>query len=275
MNTLNDLLSGHFKNSYGVEGMDITGRSDWKRIVPVSDEMKKHVLEDVKKDFYKYGGMSGGSKSEDDAYYDKIHSYIKSANRQDRSAIGWTLSQLHLDIANEVNRAVKEKVPGWTPGQKIPSEVLDEIFASERITSIVSGKSSAAEGIMPRTDSVEISEEGRLALEQEKAIQPASAAEDDATSENRSGGKVGINAGKLARMLAAAKTRSQVQAVMAKIQADLKECDAGKEQGMDVDEASVQAAEQLLQEAKSRMGNAENREATPEEELASALAGLM
>ena len=76
-------------------------------------------------------------------------------------------------------------------------------------------------------------------------------------------------------MLAAAKTRAQVQAVLAKIQADLKECDAGREQGLDVDEASVEAAEHLLQEAKSRMGQAENREATPEEEMASALASLM
>ena len=122
-------------------------------------------------------------------------------------------------------------------------------------------------------DSIEISEEGRLALDQEKAAQE-DATPGDEDSESR-GGKVGINAGKLARMLAAAKTRSQVQAVVAKIQADLNECDAGKEQGMDVDEASVQAAELLLQQAKSRMGSAENREATPEEELASALAGLM
>ena len=89
------------------------------------------------------------------------------------------------------------------------------------------------------------------------------------------GGRVGINAEKLARMLAAAKTRSQVQAVMAKIQSDLRECETGKQQGMDVDEASVRAAEQLLSEAKSRMGSAENREATPAEEMASALASLM
>ena len=89
------------------------------------------------------------------------------------------------------------------------------------------------------------------------------------------GGRVGINASKLARMLAAAKTRSQVQAVIAKIEADLRECDAGEAQGMDVDEASVRAAEQLLSEAKSRMGSAENREATPAEEMASALASLM
>ena len=88
-------------------------------------------------------------------------------------------------------------------------------------------------------------------------------------------GSVSINAAKLARMLAAAKTRSQVQAVIAKIKSDLKECDTGKAQGMDVDEASVEAAERLLQSAKSRLGSAEDREATPQEEMASALAGLM
>ena len=88
-------------------------------------------------------------------------------------------------------------------------------------------------------------------------------------------GRVGINAAKLARMLAAAKTRSQVQAVIAKIEADLRECDAGKAQGMDVDEASVRAAEQLLSEARSRLGSAESREATTAEEMASALASLM
>lgn len=95
------------------------------------------------------------------------------------------------------------------------------------------------------------------------------------TEGEQSGGCVGINADKLARMLAAAKTRSQVQAVIAKIQSDLNECEAGEKNNMDVDEASVKAAEQLLQEAKSRMGSAENREATPEEEMAAALAALM
>lgn len=86
---------------------------------------------------------------------------------------------------------------------------------------------------------------------------------------------MGINAAKLARMLSAAKTRSQVQSVISKIKSDLKECEAGEAQGMDVDEASVRAAEQLLQEAKSRMGSAENRDATPQEEMSFALNSLM
>lgn len=36
-NTIDDLLSGHFKDSYGAEGMGITGKTDWKRIVNVSE----------------------------------------------------------------------------------------------------------------------------------------------------------------------------------------------------------------------------------------------
>lgn len=51
INTIDDLRSGHFKNSYGVEGMGITGKSDWRKVINVSDEMKNHVLEDVKKRF--------------------------------------------------------------------------------------------------------------------------------------------------------------------------------------------------------------------------------
>ena len=138
-------------------------------------------------------------------------------------------------------------------------------------------------------DRVEFSAEGLAANEAENAQdeevvvgeeetaeeEEAPDTEDDEIESESSSGWMGINAAKLARMLAAAKTRSQVQAVMDMIQSDLRECDAGKEQGLDVDEASVQAAESLLEEAKSRMSSAEDREPTPQEEMMSALASLM
>ncbi len=132
-NTIDDLRSGHFKNSYGVEGMEITGKTDWKRIVNVSDEMKRHVYEDVKKEFYKYGGMSGDNKAETDAYYDKIHSYVKTLDLGTRRAAPWTLNRLHLEIAGRVTQAVKERDPAWTAGKPVSREVLDEIFADDTI----------------------------------------------------------------------------------------------------------------------------------------------
>ena len=57
------------------------------------------------------------------------------------------LGQLEISIGRKVASAVKEKVPGWTNGRPIPSDVLDEIFADESITSMVSGKSGMAEGL--------------------------------------------------------------------------------------------------------------------------------
>lgn len=128
-----DLLSGRRKNSYGVEGMRITGRSDWKKIIQVSDEMQRHVYEDVKKEFYQHGGMSGSSAAEHDAYYDRIHSYIKTLDAKDRSPATWTLSRLHLGLAHQVNQKVRDRIPSWTAGQPIPREILDEIFADDAL----------------------------------------------------------------------------------------------------------------------------------------------
>ena len=123
------------------------------------------------------------------------------------------------------------------------------------------------------------SEDMRLISAAEKSLTPSDNAASEAEAEESEsvGGKtsIGINAAKLARKLSAAKTQSQIRAIIAEIQSDLKECESGKAQGADVDEASVQAAEQLLQEARQRMGQAENREPTPEEEMASALASLL
>ncbi len=146
-NTLEDLLSGHFKNSYGVEGMCVTGRSDYKKIITVSDEMKQHVLEDVKRAYYKYNGMSGDNEAEWDAYYRKNNEYYKTLKKEDRLSACWTLNQLHLGISKKVTAAIKAEVPGWTAGKHIPEGLLDKIFADESITSMVSGKSGTTEGL--------------------------------------------------------------------------------------------------------------------------------
>ncbi len=140
----------------------------------------------------------------------------------------------------------------------------------------------------PERDRVEFSAEGlasneaektqceKIAVSEENTEEEEPVGSEDGEIESESVGvSMGINAAKLARMLAAAKTRSQVQAVMDMIMSDLRECDAGKEKGYDVDEASVSAAESLLEEAKSRMSSAEDREPTLQEEMASALASLM
>lgn len=141
-NDLEEFLAGHRKNSYGVEGMDVTGRNgDYKKIIPVSKEMKEHVLNDVKNAYYKYNGMSGDNEAEWDAYYRKNNEYYKTLKREDRLSACWTLGQLNLEISHRVSNAIKSKIPGWQAGNPIPNGILDEIFADESITSLVYGES--------------------------------------------------------------------------------------------------------------------------------------
>ena len=146
-NTLEDQLTGHRKNSYGVEGMCVTNNPNARKIIKVSDEMKQRVFNSVKDAFYKYNGMSGDNEAEWEEMAQAKNNYYKTLKKEDRVAASWTLQQLEISIGRKVASAVKEKVPGWTHGQPIPSDVLDEIFADESITSMVSGKSGTAEGL--------------------------------------------------------------------------------------------------------------------------------
>ncbi len=146
-NTLEDYLSGHYKNSYGVEGMCVTNNPNARKIIPVSDEMKQRVFNSVKDAFYKYNGMSGDNEAEWEEMARAKNAYYKTLKREDRVAAAWTLGQLEIGIARKVAGAVKESVPGWTYGRSIPTEVLDRIFADEDIVPMVSGRAAGAAGL--------------------------------------------------------------------------------------------------------------------------------
>lgn len=115
-----------------------------------------------------------------------------------------------------------------------------------------------------KEDSVEISPEGRLAAALEKEIQEAAAEEEkeaqepaesdaeEAGTSEESGGKVGVNEGKRMRQILAAKSRGQLQQVLALLQQDLSDCKAGLEKGW-CDESEIAKVEALINKAKSRM----------------------
>ena len=198
-----------------------------------------------------------------------------SENGKINTNLTWheTLREKAPEVCDEFDALMREIVDHALnhrdDGEKFADRFIEMVKKAEKALAAADSSSETA-------DSTEAAAEEST----EKVSEAVQEQDDDEQKESdeeqkRSSGMVGINAGKLARMLAAAKTRSQVQAVMAKIQSDLSECEAGKNQGMDVDEESVKAAKQLLQEAKSKMGSAENREATPQEEMAAAIASLM
>ena len=95
----------------------------------------------------------------------------------------------------------------------------------------------------------------------------------EAESETVSG-KVGVNVGKTARKIAAAKTKSQLRAVIAEIEGDMQEVQAGIEKGW-CDATEMDKLNSLMSMAQNRMGQVEDRAATPEEERMFIMASLM
>ena len=108
---------------------------------------------------------------------------------------------------------------------------------------------------------------------EEKAEAEDTESSSDGESETMSG-KVGVNVGKTARKIAAAKTTSQLRAVIAEIKGDMEEVKAGIEKGW-CDESEMAKVTSLMAQAQNRMGQVEDREATPEEENMFAMASLM
>ena len=85
---------------------------------------------------------------------------------------------------------------------------------------------------------------------------------------------IGVNVAKTARKIAAAKTTSQLRAVIAEIKNDMQEVKEGIKNGW-CDESEMEKVNSLMAQAQNRMGQVEDREATPEEENMFALASLM
>ena len=113
-------------------------------------------------------------------------------------------------------------------------------------------------------------------IRQEK-LEERKKAEAEDTSEKESetiSGSIGVNVGKTARKIAVAKTRAQLQAVIAEIEGDMQEVKDGIDKGW-CDESEMDKVKLLMYMAQNRMGQVEDREATPEEENMFAMASLM
>ena len=114
-------------------------------------------------------------------------------------------------------------------------------------------------------------------LEEDTKSEETIDTEEDNPTEKESetvSGKVGVNVGKTARKIAAVKTKDQLMAVIAEIKGDMQEVKDGIEKGW-CDEAEMDKVKLLMSMAQNRMGQVEDREATPQEENMFALASLI
>ena len=169
---------------------------------------------------------------------------------------GWTISRpvkqssVLQDMSDNAEKIRQEKLEE----RKKAEEELKEYFGNR------------FKGLSIKWDEEEVKSEETLGVEENNETS-------EAESETISG-KVGVNVGKTARKIAASKTKTQLQAVIAEIESDMQEVKQGIEKGW-CDESEMKKVESLMSMAQNQMGNVEDREATPEEENMFALASLM
>ena len=108
-------------NPYCPEGMDITGRTDFRRIVPVDEgvanKIKSLVFESMKKNC----GMSDGEIESE-----IIRNHVMSLPPEERAAAGWTLNQISLQEADRLGEYVHQRDPSWNWGKPVKPGILDD-----------------------------------------------------------------------------------------------------------------------------------------------------
>lgn len=111
---------GHV-NPYCPEGMDITGRTDHRRIIPVDEEIVNKIKSLAFDDMVKNGGMSDGEEESQ-----IIKSYIMTLPPKKRAAAGWTLNQISLQEADRLGEYVHQRDPSWNWGMQVKPGILDD-----------------------------------------------------------------------------------------------------------------------------------------------------
>jgi len=213
----------------------------------------------------RFAWVKNGSVSISGAYLDKCAKEPELAKRLEENLA------LYEDCVRQ-GRQEAEAAARAAGGKLLSYSETWSIDSQGSLTMITRGTVEYDTGIKSweeiRKDSLE-----RLEKARKEAASPADGEPEEEVSESK-GGKVAVNQGKRARQIAAAKSRDQVQQVIALLQKDMADCKAGLEKGL-CDEAEIAKVQALLQSAQARLSQVPQQ---AEEELGISefeLAGLM
>lgn len=170
------------------------------------------------------------------------------------------LENLKKKKAEEDSLLLTEKLAGTSHGQKEDSiEISSEgRLAAEQVRDALglaepNSDETGDKGISDGQDEdILFDEPGGSRISNGQDDKAVSEEQDETASSEKQGGKVAVNEGKRLRQIAAAKSRGQVQQVLALLQKDLSDCKAGLEKGW-CDESEIAKVEALISRAKERM----------------------
>lgn len=119
------ILSG---NTSDVSGIGSTSKATYQ----ISDKMKSAILDQVKLDYYMYGGSKNGI-NDTNSYKTKVNDYLNSLDSKNRSAASNTITKLREELGKQVEKQIKAQIPGWNSGNSVPNSVLDKVFADDNL----------------------------------------------------------------------------------------------------------------------------------------------
>ena len=99
-------------------------RSTWQQLIPVSDEMRQKMFDNVKREFIQENGISNGDTTKRSQIF---REYQLSVKKEDRAKGTWTLQQYEGKYCSAMYAAVKAANPKWEPGQPFDPGILDSV----------------------------------------------------------------------------------------------------------------------------------------------------
>lgn len=99
-------------------------RSTWQQLIPVSDEMRQKMFDNVKREFIQENGISNGDTTKRSKIF---REYQLSVKKEDRAKGTWTLQQYEGKYRSAMYAAVKAANPKWEPGQPFDPSILDSV----------------------------------------------------------------------------------------------------------------------------------------------------
>ncbi len=118
-------------------GVDYTDNPDgYKVIVPISDDIKKKIYENVKKDFETTGIRSREDFRIVEEFYSMKREYAYKFEGEQKAKVAWSVGEYRGEIHTEIENKIRELDKKWDWGQPVKKEVLNQIFGNRLDVSI-------------------------------------------------------------------------------------------------------------------------------------------
>jgi len=116
------------ENPNHIRGLSVThGQERDRRILDLPDHMTEAMITIAREDFARNFGGSRNSVRSAERETMLMHSFLREIPEQDRLAALWTLQQTRLAETHRIHDTVRQAMPNWTPGQRVPNEILRPI----------------------------------------------------------------------------------------------------------------------------------------------------